>query len=396
MEAKQQYVIFYRRVSTKKQETQGGSLDEQLQQLRQQALSHGFEVLDGEGYKDVYSGGRSFKGRKNLLQAIDRINELSKQGKHVKLMVLKADRIGRDLFESLEILKTINDEIFFCDFPHADRMMIVMALTFAERELKLIKGRGQATKDRIYRAIDNDDEYQTTSNNAVNKKINHLGYKGVKEQSARGVEANKAKANQAASEIFEGIKETIDTYGFVNFQAIADSLNFKGIKPEVRRKRVWERDAAGNIVTKEVRRTVRGKDEMQTKTVKVQAKDPDFGFLLWEEKETDWTAESIRKRIYDISRSDYLDAEKRDYLANIKTRKQKIRATKRANAKNEKELKAKHKQFVKTEQHSKLISLPALNGITELSFKSFKDILKNCESPFYKEPYELISEAVAV
>ena len=123
--------ISYRRVSTKKQGRSGLGLE------AQEDLIRGFLRYTGDAdlvadYCEVYTGTELAKCR-----------ELQKAIAHAKrigavLIIAKTDRF-RNTAEALQIYEAMGENnIVFCDVPHADKFSITLAFAFAEREALLI------------------------------------------------------------------------------------------------------------------------------------------------------------------------------------------------------------------------------------------------------------------
>lgn len=123
--------ISYRRVSTKKQGRSGLGLE------AQEDLIRGFLRYTGDAnlvadYCEVYTGTELAKCRE-LQKAIAHAKEIG-----AVLIIAKTDRF-RNTAEALQIYEAMGENnIVFCDVPHADKFSITLAFAFAEREALLI------------------------------------------------------------------------------------------------------------------------------------------------------------------------------------------------------------------------------------------------------------------
>lgn len=122
------YVAYYR-VSSKRQGDSGLGLDSQ-----EAYVNHFVKSPDKviSAFTDNMSGGTITK-RPELQKAI----QFCKENGAI-LIVAKLDRLSRDVRDALWILDELGEEnIFFCDLPNSDRMIVTIMFSVAERERTL-------------------------------------------------------------------------------------------------------------------------------------------------------------------------------------------------------------------------------------------------------------------
>lgn len=128
------YVAYYR-VSTKKQGDSGLGLEAQRNIVR-----HYYPDLECE-FTEVKSG-KNVSERPVLQKAM----QYCKQTGAI-LVFAKVDRLSRDTVDGLTVLKQLEGNVRFCDFPgKPDEFVLTMILALAQRERELISIRTKAAK----------------------------------------------------------------------------------------------------------------------------------------------------------------------------------------------------------------------------------------------------------
>ncbi|EDK5551544.1 recombinase family protein [Salmonella enterica subsp. enterica serovar Newport] len=138
--------FIYCRVSTTEQDTAN-----QLHAIKSR-MGEGFEIRDDRIFDDVVSGGSMANNRPNFKRMLDRLE------KGDKVIVLKLDRLGRDLIDILQTVKQFKEmgvQIISLDIattdlnlPENKTTMGIMAV-LAEREKDRIRERTQEALARI-------------------------------------------------------------------------------------------------------------------------------------------------------------------------------------------------------------------------------------------------------
>lgn len=148
-------VAIYIRVSTKKQEKEGLSLDAQKRLLEEYTLNNKWEI-----YKDYCDGvsGKSISGRKYFKEML----KDAKEGKFSTILITKLDRAFRNVKEALITLDELNS--IGVDFVSISekidttsamgRFFFTIISAFAELERELVKERVDMTKlDKFNRGV---------------------------------------------------------------------------------------------------------------------------------------------------------------------------------------------------------------------------------------------------
>ena len=131
--------VIYTRVSTTKQGANGLGMEAQLETCRQAAALGGSEVV--AEFSDVESG--KSRTRSGLWSAI----EYCKKNDYT-LVIAKLDRLARDVEFTFKIVNTGID-IYFCDMPSVNTMILGVFASVAQYERELLSSRTEAAIDSI-------------------------------------------------------------------------------------------------------------------------------------------------------------------------------------------------------------------------------------------------------
>ena len=171
MEEQKKYVA-YLRVSTQRQGVSGLGLEAQ-REIIQNYLHHTKPIAE---FIEVESGRRN--NRPKLSEALALCK---KEGCH--LIVAKLDRLSRSVSFLSQLLESDTVELFFCDFPQANKMMLHIVSAIAQYEAELISTRTRqalaAKKSRGHK-LGNPEHLLGQHQQAIRK----------------SVETNQAKANE--------------------------------------------------------------------------------------------------------------------------------------------------------------------------------------------------------
>jgi len=130
-------VIFYTRVSTKEQGMNRNGLDAQEQALKRFAEANNLEVIGH--HTEVTSGAVSPSNRPVLSLAFEEARKAK-----ATLLVSKLDRLSRDAYDILDLMKR---QVLFAtaeDGLDVDPFMLHIKAVFAEKERKMISERTKA------------------------------------------------------------------------------------------------------------------------------------------------------------------------------------------------------------------------------------------------------------
>ena len=199
-----QLFVSYLRVSTQRQGNTGYGLDSQRKTI--QDFIGGLGKLIGE-YVEVESGKNSQRPKLKLA-----VRDCKLKG--ATLIVAKLDRLARNQRFLLELQES-GIQIRFCDFPHADKMVIGIMAAVAEGEAKMIS-------DRTRRAL------QAAKARGVKLGTNNLTPDGTIKGVENSVVARQKIALSRAIEILPIIQE-IRERGVHTLTGIAMELNAIGI-----------------------------------------------------------------------------------------------------------------------------------------------------------------------
>ena len=141
----------YSRVSTKKQEQHGYSLEAQKEQIENYCNMYGYELI---GFQAEAESGT--KADRPLLEEALNICELS----NATLIVAKIDRLTRDL-HFLTGLQNKGIKFLALDMPEANESMLQIMITFAQMENKL---RSKRVKEGMRKAKEKGKKFGTPSN----------------------------------------------------------------------------------------------------------------------------------------------------------------------------------------------------------------------------------------
>lgn len=197
--------VTYLRVSTKRQGDSGLGLEAQKAAVENH-LNGGAWTVCGE-FVEVESG-KSDTNRPQLQRAIAACRVYG-----AKLLIAKFDRLSRDAHFLLGLEKA-GIEFVACDNPHANRLTVGIMALVADEERRAISSRTKAALAA-----------------AKARGVKLGGDRGAvltTEAKAKGVEVRKAKAQSRAVDLLP-IIEDIRSSGATTLQAIADTLNARGI-----------------------------------------------------------------------------------------------------------------------------------------------------------------------
>lgn len=168
----------YSRVSTKKQEQHGYSLEAQKEQIENYCKRHGYELIGFEA--EAESG---TKADRPLLEEALNICQLA----DATLIVAKIDRLTRDL-HFLTGLQNKGIKFLALDMPEANESMLQIMITFAQMENKL---RSKRVKEGMRKAKEKGKKFGTPSNLATyfEKLENQVDPKGRRWQIRKELEA---------------------------------------------------------------------------------------------------------------------------------------------------------------------------------------------------------------
>ena len=141
----------YSRVSTKRQASEGFSLEAQKEQIEAFCKRYGYELI---GFQAEAESGT--KADRPLLEEALNICELS----NATLIVAKIDRLTRDL-HFLTKLQNKGIKFLALDMPEANESMLQIMITFAQMENKL---RSQRVKEGMRKAKEKGKKFGTPSN----------------------------------------------------------------------------------------------------------------------------------------------------------------------------------------------------------------------------------------
>ena len=141
----------YSRVSTKKQEKHGYSLEAQKEQIENYCNRYGYELIGFEA--EAESG---TKADRPLLEEALNICQLA----DATLIVAKIDRLTRDL-HFLTGLQNKGIKFLALDMPEANESMLQIMITFAQMENKL---RSKRVKEGMRKAKEKGKKFGTPSN----------------------------------------------------------------------------------------------------------------------------------------------------------------------------------------------------------------------------------------
>ena len=200
------YVV-YRRVSTARQGASGLGLEAQEAAVQAFVASKGSDARIAASFTEIESGKHAM--RPELAKAMDHARLTGST-----LLIAKLDRLSRDV-HFLTGLQKAGVKFVAADMPEANEMVVQMMAVVAQAERGMISKR---TKEALAAA-----KAKGTKLGNPNG-ASHLHGHGYH---ARGVEANKAKADERAA----GLVATIDAMrgeGITSANAIAGALNARG------------------------------------------------------------------------------------------------------------------------------------------------------------------------
>ena len=266
------YAYGYARVSTKRQEAEGYSLEAQQEQIENYCKANGYELKDM--YSESMSGSNS--NRPQLNEVLD-LCELS----DATLIVAKIDRLTRDL-HFLTGLQLKGVKFLALDMPTANETMLQVMISFAQMDNKL---RSIRVKEGMAKAKEKGKKFGTPGNlstyyerleNSVDpegrrfeirKELEALP-KGeklaekdrvrlLKEEAklldkirmAKGLPPSLAREKKALdrARLILPIVEACESEGKLSFRELAECLNKKGIKTP--RGKAWN---SGSVQTLKV------------------------------------------------------------------------------------------------------------------------------------------------
>lgn len=138
--------VIYTRVSTSKQGSSGLGMEAQKETCSRAIASNGSTAV--EAFSDVESG-RS-RTRTGLWAAIDYC-----MNHDCTLVIAKLDRLARDVEFTFKIVNTGVD-IYFCDMPAVNTMILGVFASVAQYERELLSSRTKAAMERIKEHIARD------------------------------------------------------------------------------------------------------------------------------------------------------------------------------------------------------------------------------------------------
>lgn len=205
------YVI-YTRVSTKTQEQSGLGLEAQLSDCTRYVEQQGGEII--AHYRDIESGKN--RTRKGILQAID---ECSRTG--ATLVIAKLDRLARDAEFVFKVWNT-GIELYVCDMPVINTMIIGVFASIAQYERELISGRTKSAlkvaRERGTKLGSHGEKWQASNEGTV-QKWQTSGVRAIVASAAKNQNAVKAlnfitDARDYRGATWSKIAEDLNRYGF--------------------------------------------------------------------------------------------------------------------------------------------------------------------------------------
>jgi DNA invertase Pin-like site-specific DNA recombinase len=201
----------YSRVSTKKQEQHGYSLEAQKEQIENYCKRYGYELIGFEA--EAESG---TKADRPLLEEALNICQLA----DATLIVAKIDRLTRDL-HFLTGLQNKGIKFLALDMPEANESMLQIMITFAQMENKL---RSKRVKEGMRKAKEKGKKFGTPSNLSTyfEKLENQVDPKGRRWQIRKELEAlssGKPISPKTKEELLKEESEIIEKINLVKAKA---------------------------------------------------------------------------------------------------------------------------------------------------------------------------------
>ena len=201
----------YSRVSTKKQEQHGYSLEAQKEQIENYCKRNGYELIGFEA--EAESG---TKADRPLLEEALNICQLA----DATLIVAKIDRLTRDL-HFLTGLQNKGIKFLALDMPEANESMLQIMITFAQMENKL---RSKRVKEGMQKAKEKGKKFGTPSNLSTyfEKLENQVDPKGRRWQIRKELEAlssGKPISPKTKEELLNEESEIIEKINLVKAKA---------------------------------------------------------------------------------------------------------------------------------------------------------------------------------
>ena len=201
----------YSRVSTKKQEQHGYSLEAQKEQIENYCKRYGYELIGFEA--EAESG---TKADRPLLEEALNICQLA----DATLIVAKIDRLTRDL-HFLTGLQNKGIKFLALDMPEANESMLQIMITFAQMENKL---RSKRVKEGMRKAKEKGKKFGTPSNLSTyfEKLENQVDPKGRRWQIRKELEAlssGKPISPKTKEELLNEESEIIEKINLVKAKA---------------------------------------------------------------------------------------------------------------------------------------------------------------------------------
>ena len=201
----------YSRVSTKKQEQHGYSLEAQKEQIENYCKRNGYELIGFEA--EAESG---TKADRPLLEEALNICQLA----DATLIVAKIDRLTRDL-HFLTGLQNKGIKFLALDMPEANESMLQIMITFAQMENKL---RSKRVKEGMRKAKEKGKKFGTPSNLSTyfEKLENQVDPKGRRWQIRKELEAlssGKPISPKTKEELLKEESEIIEKINLVKAKA---------------------------------------------------------------------------------------------------------------------------------------------------------------------------------
>ena len=201
----------YSRVSTKKQEQHGYSLEAQKEQIENYCKRNGYELIGFEA--EAESG---TKADRPLLEEALNICQLA----DATLIVAKIDRLTRDL-HFLTGLQNKGIKFLALDMPEANESMLQIMITFAQMENKL---RSKRVKEGMRKAKEKGKKFGTPSNLSTyfEKLENQVDPKGRRWQIRKELEAlssGKPISPKTKEELLNEESEIIEKINLVKAKA---------------------------------------------------------------------------------------------------------------------------------------------------------------------------------
>lgn len=201
----------YSRVSTKKQEQHGYSLEAQKEQIENYCKRNGYELIGFEA--EAESGA---KADRPLLEEALNICQLA----DATLIVAKIDRLTRDL-HFLTGLQNKGIKFLALDMPEANESMLQIMITFAQMENKL---RSKRVKEGMRKAKEKGKKFGTPSNLSTyfEKLENQVDPKGRRWEIRKELEAlssGKPISPKTKEELLKEESEIIEKINLVKAKA---------------------------------------------------------------------------------------------------------------------------------------------------------------------------------